>query len=111
MNEMLTGLVDTSDNMGELHMDSESFQLVFEIRSAKDSLKYFVYDKISRLAKLLGADCTTTLEYGSWQFRPQSKFRDKAIEVFKKTYGISIPRRSAWGSLPSEGFISIYAHF
>lgn len=87
MNEMLTGLVDTSDNMGELHMDSESFQLVFEIRSAKDSLKYFVYDKISRLAKLLGADCTTTLEYGSWQFRPQSKFRDKAIEVFKKTYG------------------------
>ena len=54
MNEMLTGLVDTSDNMGELHMDSESFQLVFEIRSAKDSLKYFVYDKISRLAKLLG---------------------------------------------------------
>ena len=39
MNEVLTGLVDTSDNLGELHMDSREFRMVFEIRSAQDSLQ------------------------------------------------------------------------
>ena len=45
MNEVLTGLVDTSDNLGELHMDGREFRMVFEIRSAQDSLKYYIYEK------------------------------------------------------------------
>lgn len=86
MNEVLTGLVDTSDNMGELHMDDKEFRIEFEIRSAQNSLKYFVYDKISRLAALEGAECMTTLEYASWHFRAKSHLRDTAVEVYRKLY-------------------------
>ena len=59
MNEVLTGLVDTSDNLGELHMDGREFRMVFEIRSAQDSLKYYIYEKIQRLSSLVGAKCKT----------------------------------------------------
>lgn len=86
MNEVLTGLVDTSDNMGELHMDDKEFRIEFEIRSAQDSLKYYVYDKISRLCALVGAECTTTLEYASWHFRAKSRIRDTAAKVYRKLY-------------------------
>lgn len=86
MNEVLTGLVDTSDNMGELHMDDKEFRIEFEIRSAQDSLKYYIFDKISRLSALLGAECTTTLEYASWHFRAKSRLRDTATEVYRKLY-------------------------
>ena len=86
MNEVLTGLVDTSDNLGELHMDDTKFRMVFEIRSAQDSLKYYIYKKIERLAALVGAECKTEVEYASWHFRAQSPLRETAVEVYRKLY-------------------------
>ena len=87
MNELLTFIVDTSDNLGELHMDSREFRMVFEIRSAQDSLKYYIYEKIQRLSSLVGAKCSTEVEYASWHFRANSPLRETAVEIYKKKYG------------------------
>lgn len=86
MNEVLTGLVDTSDNLGELHMDDKEFRMVFEIRSAQDSLKYYIYEKIRRLASLVGAECSTQVEYASWHFRAKSQLRDHAVRVYRELF-------------------------
>ena len=86
MNEVLTGLVDTSDNLGELHMDGREFRMVFEIRSAQDSLKYYIYEN-PNVPSLVGAKCSTEVEYASWHFRANSPLRETAVEVYKKKYG------------------------
>lgn len=88
MNEVLTGLVDTSDNLGELHMNGDEFRMVFEIRSAQDSLKYYIYEKIKCLSSLVGAECSTQVEYASWHFRAHSPLRETAVEVYKEKYNM-----------------------
>lgn len=88
MNEVLTGLVDTSDNLGEIHMDDKEFRMVFEIRSAQDSLKEYLYDKIQCLASLVGGECKRTAEYGSWHFRAKSQLRETASGVYRRLYGL-----------------------
>jgi dipeptidase D len=49
MNETLTGLVDTSDNMGELFLTEEGLRIVYEIRSARPSLGNYLYQRLCRL--------------------------------------------------------------
>lgn len=86
MNEVLTGLVDTSDNLGELHMDDREFRMVFEIRSAQDSLRYYIYEKMKCLSSLVGAECSTAIEYASWHFRAQSELRNTAVRVYRELF-------------------------
>mgnify|MGYP000917666032 CR=1 FL=1 len=51
MNETLVGLVDTSDNMGECYLDQNGLRLVFEVRSARDSLADYLCQRIQQLLR------------------------------------------------------------
>lgn len=87
MNEALTGLVDTSDNMGELYLTQEGVRAVYEIRSARPSLGNYLYQRICRLARMLGGTCSTDRGYPSWYFRPQSQLRSVASEAYCELFG------------------------
>ena len=87
MNEQLVGLVDTSDNMGELYLNEKELHIVFEIRSARNSLRTFLYQKMERLAGMTGAAVSFCKSYPSWDFRPQSELRRIAGEVYRANYG------------------------
>ena len=87
MNETLTGLVDTSDNMGELFLTEEGLRIVYEIRSARPSLGNYLYQRLCRLAKMLGGKCTTDWFYPSWSFQPESRLRSIASEAYRELFG------------------------
>lgn len=87
MNEQLVGLVDTSLNLGELYLNERELHMIFEIRSARNSLRTYLYQKIQRLAGLLGAEVRFSSSYPSWDFRPQSELRRIAGEVYQKNFG------------------------
>ena len=87
MNETLTGLVDTSDNMGELFLTEEGLRIVYEIRSARPSLGNYLYQRLCRLAKMLGGKCTTDRFYPSWPFQPESRLRSIASEAYRELFG------------------------
>lgn len=87
MNESLVGLVDTSDNMGELYLDDGQLRMVFEIRSARPSVGDYLCRRMERLARLLGGRCEASRPYPSWDFRPCSPFRDIAGEVYRQQFG------------------------
>lgn len=87
MNETLTGLVDTSDNMGELFLTEEGLRIVYEIRSARPSLGNYLYQRLCRLAKMLGGKCTTDRFYPSWSFQPESRLRSIASEAYRELFG------------------------
>ena len=86
MNEMLTGLVDTSNNMGEVYLSEDKLHIVTEIRSARESLRTYLFQRMERLAKLMGGTCTFCNSYPSWDFRPTSVLREiygKAFEAIE----------------------------
>lgn len=87
MNESLVGLVDTSDNLGEIYLTEKELCLVFEIRSARPSLGTYLYQRIGRLAKVLGGTCNTSKGYPSWDFHPKSSFREVASQTYEELFG------------------------
>lgn len=87
MNEMLTGQVDTSDNLGEIYLDERELHLVLEIRSARDSLREFLFRRMERLARLLGGTCRWSNAYPSWDFHPVSPLRELCSRVYEQTNG------------------------
>lgn len=86
MNEMLTGLVDTSDNLGEVYLDERELHFVIEIRSARDSLRTYLFQRMERLADTFGGTCSWSNAYPSWDFRPDSPLLRLCGEVYERTY-------------------------
>lgn len=87
MNETLEGLVDTSDNMGEIYLTETELHMVFEIRSARPSLGTYLCQRICRLAKIMGGSCETSKSYPSWNFQPDSPIRKIAGESYRDLFG------------------------
>lgn len=87
MNEQLTGLVDTSVNLGEVYGSPRELRMVFEIRSAQKSLQDYILAKVERLCGLLGGRCEASKAYPSWAFRPGSQLRRLAVEAYKARFG------------------------
>ena len=87
MNEMFDGLVDTSDNLGEVYLDEQELHFVIEIRSAHESSRTFLFQKMERLAEMLGGSCHWSNAYPSWSLHPISPLRELCGEVYEKNYG------------------------
>jgi len=87
MNEMLTGLVDTSDNLGEVYLTDGELHCIIEIRSARNSLRTYLFQQMERLAKLLEGRCELSHEYPSWSFHADSKLRQLCIDTYQNLYG------------------------
>lgn len=88
MNEQLTGLVDTSDNLGEMYLEDKELHFVLEIRSARESLRSYLYSRMERLAALLGGRCEFSRSYPSWNFHSKSKLRRICREAYQISYGV-----------------------
>lgn len=87
MDETLEGLVDTSDNLGEARLDEEGLRLVLEIRSARDSLRSYLFQRMERLAALLGGSCGWSEAYPSWGHRPGSPLLSLCGEAYRALWG------------------------
>lgn len=87
MNEALVGLVDTSDNMGEIHLTDSELHIVLEVRSARDSLRTYLFQRMEQLAKLLCGHCECSNIYPSWEFHPNSKLKTIANDTYQNLFG------------------------
>ena len=86
MNESLPGLVDASDNLGEITLDEHGLHFVLEIRSARESLGVYLFQRMERLALLLGGTCHYSNPYPSWNFRSDSPLREKCVRVYETCF-------------------------
>lgn len=87
MNEMLTGLVDTSDNVGEVYLDEHELHFVIEIRAARESRRTYLFQRMQRLANMFGGTCHWSNAYPSWDFRPESPLRELCGKIYEEQYG------------------------
>ena len=87
MNEVLTGLVDTSVNMGEVYFQEGELHTVHEIRSAQNSLGIYLRQRLERLAQLLGGESQWSNPYPGWAFDPKSGLTELCSRVYERLYG------------------------
>ncbi|OUO94600.1 beta-Ala-His dipeptidase [Cloacibacillus sp. An23] len=87
MNEMLVGLVDTSDNVGEIYLDEHELHFVIEIRAARESRRTYLFQRMQRLADIFGGTCHSSNAYPSWHFQPKSPLRELCVKVYEDCFG------------------------
>ncbi|MEG0988928.1 MAG: beta-Ala-His dipeptidase [Clostridium sp.] len=90
MNNAVMGIVESSDNMGEIRMENGKFIIVYEIRASFESTREYIYQKIKTLAELLGGECHNFAEYPSWSFNPESKLRKLTSEIYHREFNDEI---------------------
>ena len=81
------GLVQTSLNLGVMHMDETGLRFSYSVRSCIASQKQMLIQRLRCLMERLGGSVSTHGEYPGWEYMPQSPLRDLMVQVFTDQYG------------------------
>ena len=87
MSASVSGLVETSLNLGVLSTKDNTVSLEYAVRSSVDSSKDLLLKKLEYVATAFGADFEITSSYPGWPFKSDSKLREHMVAVFKSMYG------------------------
>ena len=87
MSKIMPGLVETSLNLGKMNLNEDSFDFVTSIRSSVSSRKEDLKDRLVMLVNMLGGEVTIDGEYPAWEYKADSKLREKIQVTYKELYG------------------------
>lgn len=87
MSADISGLVETSLNMGIVRLEKDGFHVQFSVRSSLESAKITLTEKLACIAGMAGARQKVRGDYPGWAFQKESPFRDMAAAVYQKMYG------------------------
>ncbi|MCR5556699.1 MAG: aminoacyl-histidine dipeptidase [Butyrivibrio sp.] len=87
MSATVTGLVETSLNLGILKTDGGKVFADQSVRSSVESSKKVLINKLLTIGGLFGAEMSISGEYPGWKYRQSSELRDHMVEVYKRLYG------------------------
>ena len=87
MSTAITGLVQSSTNIGVCTTSDECIEFDSAIRSSVKTLKKAIADETIVLAEMVGATIEFESEYPEWQYDPDSKIRTILETVYNDLYG------------------------
>lgn len=87
MSQEIPGLVQTSLNLGILTTEEGTVSASFSVRSALDSQKEMLKQRLACLTGQLGGQASFTGEYTGWQYQEHSPLRERMTQVFRQQYG------------------------
>ena len=89
MNAAVPGVVQSSDNLGEIRLEREQNRLVvvYEIRTSFRSKADYIWDKIHLLAQMVGGSCEKFAAYPGWPHDPDSRLTPLVQQVYEETFG------------------------
>ncbi len=87
MSRDIEGLVETSLNLGVLLLDGEKLVMVSGLRSAIESAKWALADRVTSFINLFGGSVARVGNYPGWAYKKDSALRNTVIEVYKAQYG------------------------
>ncbi len=87
MSSTLEGMVESSLNIGILKTSENSINYNYAIRANIASKKIDLVNRISLLAKLVGAEFRVGSDYPEWEFKPNSKLLSICKNEYKKFSG------------------------
>ncbi|MEG2936486.1 MAG: aminoacyl-histidine dipeptidase [Clostridium sp.] len=87
MSMAVSGLVQSSTNLGVVTTNADSVEMDNAVRSSVASLKKSIKDQMIVLAEILGASIELESDYPEWAYKADSKIREVFMEVYEKTFG------------------------
>ena len=94
MSADISGLVQTSLNLGILRTEGREVELDYSVRSSVMSEKEMIIDKVCLLLESQGGKWDISGDYPAWEFKQNSPLREKMVKVYEEMYGKS-PRIEA----------------
>ena len=86
MSGSISGLVETSLNLGIINLEEDRLYAENSVRSSVGSAKKDLQRQIIYLTEFLGGECTVTGDYPAWEYREDSPLREKMAEVYREKY-------------------------
>ncbi len=86
MSMSVPGLVETSLNLGIMKLNEDGLFTQHAVRSSVTSRKYYVIDQITSLVHALDGKLICKGEYPAWEYKQESKVRDKVTALYKEMY-------------------------
>ncbi len=83
----MEGLVQTSTNIGVVTTTDKVVEYDSATRSAVESAKWALTEKIENVAAAIGARLEISSSYPSWEYSPESEIREVAAKVYKELSG------------------------
>ena len=87
MSTHVKGLVETSLNPGILHVGEGKMSVHISLRSSLSVAKEALIRRVGALVYLAGGNYTLSGNYPGWQYKEDSRMRDKMVNVYKRMYG------------------------
>ncbi|MDE6713254.1 MAG: beta-Ala-His dipeptidase [Lachnospiraceae bacterium] len=87
MSPAVSGLVETSLNLGTLTMDEQAAILGYAVRSSVASKKEELLERMILLCDAYHAAWNIKGVYPGWEYQPQSPLRDAVCGLYQKMYG------------------------
>ncbi|MCR4902700.1 MAG: aminoacyl-histidine dipeptidase [Butyrivibrio sp.] len=83
----IEGLVETSLNLGIMHLTSEELQLEYSVRSSVEQSKDMLLIKLRTITEAFGGYHSTNSSYPGWAYKEDSALRKHMVEVYKELNG------------------------
>ncbi len=83
----MSGLVQTSLNLGILQTEEKEIRLGSAVRSSVATRKWEIIHKLEALSRHFGAHCEVTGDYPAWQYNAESRVREIATTLYEELYG------------------------
>lgn len=87
MSGNISGLVQTSLNLGILSSSDTEAVFSFAVRSSVETEKDELVERIKCLIETLGGNITCSGAYPAWEYREDSPLRELMINIYEKQYG------------------------
>lgn len=84
----ISGLVETSLNLGIANTEKDSVFLKFSLRSSVTSRKQRICDKLEMITKYLGGKFSTEGDYPAWTYRRNSHLRDVMCQTYEELFDV-----------------------
>lgn len=86
MSKDISGLVQTSLNLGILKTAEEGISASFAVRSSKTSEKTELLQQLERTALKYGGKCDLSAFYPAWEYRKVSRLRETMCDVWERLF-------------------------
>lgn len=86
MSNDIENLVESSLNMGVLITNKTDFEIILSLRSSVSSKKDFMMQQLSLYVNSIGGKINFKGNYPAWEYRKDSKIREKCISLYKDMY-------------------------
>lgn len=87
MNADFPGLVQTSLNLGVMHLEEDGLHVSFSVRSCIASQKEMLLERLRAITELAGGTMAVRSAYPGWQYNRDSQFRELVLSAYRDISG------------------------